>query len=199
MSQATAITTSPPVTVVCMCALTATRLATVSTSVRLSGVPVQNDVLPLPLILMNTMRGVAGFAALLQQNLILSSLFSIRLMQLWHGSSTEEFFYFIVEPPTDILCWCLLQCSLSTFTFQCGQHLLQWELSDWGCTTTTLQSILLVRIWAFWCCSLTHASGVPSSYSLCLQVGLPCATGTAVLQPFYQYSRAYSFGDSAVS
>ena len=66
---ATATITTPPVTVVCTGALaTTTTTVIASTSLGIPGALGQKNVLPLPpLILVDTIWGVAGFAAWLQQ------------------------------------------------------------------------------------------------------------------------------------
>ena len=69
MSQVTASVISLPVTVVCDSASNTTMtVAIASTSVGLPGSAGQQDVLlPPPLILIDTMRGIVGFIALPQQ------------------------------------------------------------------------------------------------------------------------------------
>ena len=66
-----------------------------------------HDVWPLPLMLMDTIKGVAGSGVLPQQQPKSQMPVVPQLMPIMPCASADEFFSFPVEPPTNILYWCL--------------------------------------------------------------------------------------------
>ena len=127
------VTTTPPVTVVCTGASTATMTIMIAaTSVRTAIVLVQNDVvLPPPLTLMDAVSGVAGFSVLLQQQshpqmavatqayanyamspLQVSSPSELSLLLIFYVDVLVFVFYFLALirptfPPVGAQLWCL--------------------------------------------------------------------------------------------
>ena len=166
MSQVTVTTTTSHVTVVCSSASTTTMTVIVApTSMGLPVASGQHDVnlLP-PLIPRDTINGIAGLTTVLQQQLW-SQIPSQDYASYSVGASQVTFF-FRTEPPTDILCWCLLWCLVFAFRFQYCCHVHQFELNNWGMHHATLHSIPMTGTCASWCWHMGHPKNEPSDCSL---------------------------------
>ena len=88
---------------------------------RLPGVPGWEDDLPPPLIPWDTGEGVSAFVTMLQQQPLCQmgsdSLLSLRCMPIMPWVLDRWLFLLRVEPPTDVLCWCLFWYLLSISGF----------------------------------------------------------------------------------
>ena len=94
---------------------TFTIILTASTLVELPGALNLDEFQPSPLlILKDTMRGVAGFASVLQQQTPISDGPTGQIAcchsGLCHGSSTMRFSLSEMSVPLIILCWCFVFC-----------------------------------------------------------------------------------------
>ena len=129
MSQPTAPTTTPPITVV---SSGLSSVSSVSVAPSLTGFPVSHGVVPPPPLMP---RSSGGGSWLHFYATAADSIFnaSSGLCQLCYGFSSGRFFlFFRVEPPTVlylIYVWCLFWCLLFIFRCQIGCHIHLWGLN----------------------------------------------------------------------
>ena len=127
VSTSTAVTTTPPVTVVSS-GMSSLSLVTMA----LMGLPTtlgQHDVvLPPPL----TPRGFGGHASVPQQQP--PSLMPLQACPNYAMGSLQVGFFFRVEPSTILYIICLVSVLVSAFYFRChaGCHNHLWGLNHWG-------------------------------------------------------------------
>ena len=70
-------------------------------------------------------------------------------------------FSFRVEPPTDSLCWCLLQCFFSAFRFPCGCHVHQCRVQPLGFALLQPYGVYLLQAYVLPGDGLWPTPGVP--------------------------------------
>ena len=150
VSTTTAMTTTPPVTVV---SSGMSSLSSVTMAPSLIGLPTmlgQHDVVLLPPLTPRCSGGVLGLASMPQQQP--PYLMPLQTYAIYAMGSPQIGFFFRVEPPTIlyIILWCLFWCLLSTFRCHAGCHIHLGGLTIGVCTIATPCSLPVAGICATW-------------------------------------------------